>query len=212
MPTPEQIVDQSILSFKKKALKERPMKIIKNYEKALQAIYDHVGFVEIKSHTGIKNFDDCTEYTLAKVIDSTGFIWEVEDHGESTRAFHVVGHVYYAKTKEEFSSFDYRIEEVRTERFYKKWIYRGKEFTLIVIEDFLSPYIYVVRYFRLFDNSKEIKRKNYINYIQCADGETHINTIKAIDYKTALEINEASKAGHAKKGRRIFGELREAKY
>lgn len=48
--------------------------------------------------------------------------------------------------------------------------------------------------------------KTYTNYIEI-NGEVFTHTVKAIDYKEALEINAARKIKAARRGRRIFGHL-----
>lgn len=44
-------------------------------------------------------------------------------------------------------------DEIYTQRFYKKWIYRTEEFTLI----FCDPHVDNCRWWRIFDNKKEVK-------------------------------------------------------
>ena len=43
--------------------------------------------------------------------------------------------------------------EIYTQRFYPQWVYRGEEVTLI----FCDPHVDGCKWFRIFDNTKEIK-------------------------------------------------------
>ncbi len=105
------------------------IKIIENYKQSLQAIYDHVGFKE--------------DYVFYPVDDATHFYW---NHDKET--------VCYADSIEELQKQDgnYYEDDIYTQRFYKKYIYKGKDFTLI----FCDPHVDGMKYFRLFNNSKKI--------------------------------------------------------
>lgn len=104
------------------------MEMIKKYQESLQEIYDHVGFVE-----------DWVVYPLDFQLD---MFWSVDYNT-----------VKYASTMEEFESDgDYYLDDIYTQRFYNKWVYEGKEFTLI----FCDPHVDGLKWFRIFDNSKRV--------------------------------------------------------
>lgn len=107
------------------------MKLLQNYEKALQEIYDHVGFVE--------------DYVIYPINDNTDYFWDCD--GET---------IFFADTKEEFEEEDgnYYESEVYTQRFYSKWIYEGKDFTMI----FEDTHTDGMKYFAIFDNTKRLKK------------------------------------------------------
>ena len=106
------------------------IKLIDEYQKALDAIYEHVGFVE---DWVICPLDDCTES-----------YWYTDD-----KKF-----IRWAETLEKFNSDgDYYENDIYTQRFYSKWIYEGADFTMI----FCDPHIDGMKWFRLFDNKKRIK-------------------------------------------------------
>lgn len=109
------------------------MKIIENYDNALQAIYDHVGFEE--------------DWVVYPIDNRTSKFWDTD--GKS---------VFYADTEEEFHSEDgnYYLDEVYIQRFYKKWVYEGKDFTMI----FCTQHVDGMIWFALFDNSKRLKKEN----------------------------------------------------
>lgn len=104
------------------------LEIINNYNKALEDLYNHVGF---KEDWLVCPIEDCTEY-----------YWTVDDDN-----------VTYAKTIEEFySDGDYYRDEIYKQRFYSKWVYEGKDLTMI----FCDPHVDGVKWFRIFDNTKRI--------------------------------------------------------
>jgi len=107
------------------------MELIKNYLESLQKIYDHVGFVE--------------DWVIYPLDDQLNRYWD--EDGDS---------VYYADTYEEFDSEDggYYVDEIYKQRFYNQWVYVGDDFTMI----FCNPGVDGMKYFRLFDNSKRMKK------------------------------------------------------
>lgn len=104
------------------------MKLMEDYNKALQALYDHVGF---EGDWVIFPIDDCTSQ-----------VWQTD--GDT---------VFYADSLQEFTRQEgnYYESDVFKQRFYKKWIYRGADLTMI----FTDPAGEM--YFSVFDNKKEVK-------------------------------------------------------
>jgi hypothetical protein len=105
------------------------LQLIANYQKALDAIYEHVG---LKEDWVVCPLDDCTDkywYTDGKT------------------------YVRYANTIKEFYDCTcFYEDEIYTQRFYPKWVYEGKDFTLI----FCDPGVDGMKWWRLFDNKKQI--------------------------------------------------------
>jgi len=60
--------------------------------------------------------------------------------------------VQYTKKLEDFNTDEYYSDDVYKQRFYKKWIYEGKNFTMI----FCDPHVDGMKWFRLFDNKKKL--------------------------------------------------------
>lgn len=106
------------------------MKILNEYNKAKQAIYDHVGFKE--------------DWVTYPINDCTDMFWQIRENKD----------VKYANTIKEFNSDneDYYIDDIYTQRFYDKWIYKGKQFTMI----FCDPHVDGMKYFRIFDNKMRV--------------------------------------------------------
>lgn len=108
------------------------MELIKNYNEALQKIYEHVGFEE--------------DFVVCPIDDCTDKFWSVND---ST--------VCYADSLEELILQDgnYYEDEIYKQRFYSKWVYEGEDFTMI----FCNPQVDGMKWFRLFDNSNRLTEK-----------------------------------------------------
>lgn len=103
--------------------------LIEKYKEALAKIYEHVGFKE--------------DWVIYPINDCTGYYWKVIDDTQ----------VRYAESMEQFDSDgDYYEDDIYTQRFYSKHVYEGKDFTMI----FCEPHVDGMKWFRLFDNSKQI--------------------------------------------------------
>ncbi|MCK9446711.1 hypothetical protein M0Q50_07620 [bacterium] len=104
------------------------LEIINNYNNALEALYEHVGFVE--------------DYVVCPIDDCTEMYWSVDEES-----------VKYAKSIEQYNSDgDYYMDDIYTQRFYSKLVYEGKDSTMV----FCDPHTDGVKWFRIFDNTKKI--------------------------------------------------------
>jgi len=104
------------------------MKLITNFNEAKKAIYEHVGFVE--------------DWTICPIDDCTDQYWDVDEDI-----------CIYADSKEQFESDgDYYQDDIYKQRFYKKWIYEGEDFTMV----FCNPGVDGTKWFRIFDNNKRM--------------------------------------------------------
>lgn len=105
------------------------MKLLDNYKEALEALYEHVGFEE--------------DYVIYPIDDRTNMYWDFSTE-----------EVKYAETiKKMESNGDYYLDEIYKQRFYSKWVYEGKELTMI----FCDPGVDGMKYFAIFNNKKRIK-------------------------------------------------------
>jgi hypothetical protein len=104
--------------------------IAEKFFDAKKALFDHVGFIP-----------DWVEYAID---DMTNMYWSVE--GMSVK---------YAETLEKYNDKggNYYLDDIYTQRFYKQWVYRGKDVTMI----FCNPGVDGIQWFRVFDNTKEQK-------------------------------------------------------
>ena len=103
------------------------MSIMNDYNEAVQKLYNHVGFVE--------------DWVICPIDDCTDKYWRVDENT-----------VKFADSVEQFNSDgDYYEDEIYTQKFYKKWVYEGKELTMV----FCDPHTDGMKWFRVFDNSKK---------------------------------------------------------
>lgn len=118
------------------------LELINNYQKALDAVYEHVGFKE--------------EWVVCPLDPQLECYWHVDDKGE--------GFVRYAETIDNFFSEDdeYYQDEIYTQRFYSKWVFEGKDFTMV----FCNPGVDGMKWFRLFDNKKRIRTLDKNQYLR----------------------------------------------
>jgi hypothetical protein len=106
------------------------MELVENYNKSLELIYEHVGF---KEDWVVYPIDDCIE-----------MYWKVDDDS-----------VYFSSSIEGLTDEDeddLYINHIYKQLFYNKWIYEGKDLTMIFCDSGVDG----MKYFRLFDNKKKI--------------------------------------------------------
>jgi hypothetical protein len=105
------------------------MNLIQEFEEAKAALYEHVGFVE--------------DWVVCPIDDTTHMYWDVDDDV-----------VRYAPDIELFhSDGKYYEDDIYKQRFYSKWVYEGRQFTMI----FCDPHVDGAKWFRVFDNTKRVK-------------------------------------------------------
>ena len=105
--------------------------LMANYKTALRELYDHVGFKEDRV---VYPIDDATEY-----------FWMID--GSSVR---------FADTEEKLhneEAWEYYQDDIYQQRFYNKWVYEGKDLTMI----FCDSHVDGMKWFRVFSNTKRIK-------------------------------------------------------
>ena len=87
------------------------MNLIERFNNAKQDLYDHVGFKE--------------DWVIYAIVNRTEMFWKITSNQKEVR---------FAETKKKFNTDDsYYLDDIYTQRFYKKWVYRGKEFTMIFV-------------------------------------------------------------------------------
>ena len=98
--------------------------ILENYNKAVQELYDHVGFEE--------------SWVLCPIdTDTSSMYWYLDKDS-----------IYFAYDHRDFETEVYYKDEIYTQRFYKKHVYEGSEYTLV----FCDPQTDGVKWFRIFSN------------------------------------------------------------
>ena len=110
------------------------MKLLTQYMKQQENIYSYFGYKE--------------DWVAIPLNDSTEMIWGIiggEGHGGSVR---------FAPTDEIFDSEgDYYENEIYTQRFLPKWVYRGAEYTMICVDTHTDGN----KFLQIFANDKERK-------------------------------------------------------
>jgi len=114
--------------------KERElMKELDAYNESIKAIHEYFGYKE--------------DWVVIPIDDGTDYYWRLnlnEDGG---------GTVDFGETTEEIETYS---NEIYTQRFLKKWVYRGKDFTMICVDTQMDGN----KFLQIFDNSKEIKENS----------------------------------------------------
>lgn len=109
------------------------MKLLNDYGNIKNQIFDYFGY---KEDWVVIPFDNCTEYW-----------WKLDGEGPGT--------VCFAETVREFNekSGQYFENEIYTQRHLPKWVYRGKDHTMISVDTNTDGN----QFLQIFDNKKEIK-------------------------------------------------------
>jgi len=100
---------------------------IDQYENARKAVFEYFNYVE--------------KWRIFPIVDSRRYFWKlVNEEGE----------VRFADTEEQLQD-DWYENEVYRQRFLKKWIYRGPEYTMIVVDTHTDGN----KLLQIFSNNKE---------------------------------------------------------
>lgn len=105
------------------------MNMFDEYFKLQQEIYNYFGFVE---NWTVYPLDDRRQYDW-KIVDDEEVMYGVKEDIEDG-----VGECYAG--------------EIYKQRFYKKWIYRGEEYTMIMVDTHVDGN----KFLAIYDNLKEI--------------------------------------------------------
>lgn len=107
------------------------MKLLDDYLALQQQIYDYFGYREEWRAIPI---DDCREY-----------FWRLDGDGP--------GEVHFAETEQDLASQSgaYYVNEIYTQRFLPKWVYRAADYTLICVDTHTDGN----KFLQVFDNAKE---------------------------------------------------------
>jgi hypothetical protein len=113
------------------------MKILNKYFKLQKEIYDY--------------FDYQEDWVKIPIDDATDCYWKIQ--GTETR-----GSVIFAKEKKYLinGSGDTYSNEIYTQRFLKKWVYRAEDYTMICVDTHCDGN----KFLQIFDNSKEVKNED----------------------------------------------------
>ncbi len=122
------------------------MKQLDEYMKLEKEIHDYFGYVE--------------DWVVIPMDERREFYWKCDEDRDTE--------VYYSKSKENLEKIiandyewqgddidenDYYTDEIYTQRFLPKWVYRGKDYTMIVVDTHTDGN----KFLAIYDNAKEIK-------------------------------------------------------
>ena len=110
------------------------MQLLNDYLQKQQELFDYFGYVE--------------NWKAIPVDNATMYYWHLNGEGHD-------GEVLFADTKEELFSGEgnYYSNEIYTQRHLEKWVYRGADYTMIVVDTHTDGN----KFLQIFDNKKEVK-------------------------------------------------------
>ena len=110
------------------------MKLLDQYKEIRDQIFEYFGYEE--------------DWCVFPLEDSREFFWRLE--GEQSG-----DNVLFALTEEilESGEGDFYANEIYGQRFLKKWVYRGAEYTMVLVDTNTDGN----KFLQIFDNSKERK-------------------------------------------------------
>jgi hypothetical protein len=115
------------------------MQLLNDYLQKQKELFDYFGYVE--------------NWKVIPVNDATLYYWKLS--GESFGNKGYSDEVLFADTLEELESQDgnFYSNEIYTQRFLPKWVYRGADYTMVVVDTHTDGN----KFLQIFDNSKEVK-------------------------------------------------------
>lgn len=111
---------------------EKAVKQLDKYFSLQKEIHDYFGYVE--------------DWRVIPLEDSTNYYWRLYGEGPEEVRFAVT------EKKLEDPRGNYYEDEIYTQRFLPKWVYRGKDYTMVVVDTHTDGN----KFLRIFDNSKEV--------------------------------------------------------
>ena len=113
------------------------MDLLNKYFELQKEIYDYFGYKE--------------DWVVIPIEDAREYYWVLNQDKNGS------GEVRFADTKEDLTSDDgdgnTYSNTIYTQRFLKKWVYRGKDYTMICVDTHTDGN----KFLQIFDNKKEIK-------------------------------------------------------
>lgn len=109
------------------------MELLDRYTKLRDEVFEYFGYVE--------------DWRVIPLDDARDYFWQLDGEGP--------GVVRFADSKEELEneSGNYYENEIYTQRFLPKWVYRGEEYTMVVVDTHVDGN----KFLQIFSNEKEMK-------------------------------------------------------
>lgn len=111
------------------------MKLLKQEQSIREEIFRYFGYTE---DWRVLPLNDCTQY-----------YWELDQEGSGHG---VVNYAFLRKDVTNGDGNNYQ-DEIYTQRHLPKWVYRGEEYTMIVVDTHTDGN----QFLSIFDNAKEVK-------------------------------------------------------
>ncbi len=111
------------------------MQLLDEYNKLEKQIHEYFGYEE--------------DWVVIPMMDSTDYYWHLTGQGPGDE-------VKFAEQEEnvfEGTDDDGYAEALYTQRFLPRWVYRGKDYTMISVDTMTDGN----KFLRIFDNAKEVK-------------------------------------------------------
>lgn len=111
------------------------MELLDKYNETVKGIHDYFGYVE--------------DWKVIPLDDRRGLFWRLEQDDTGH------GRVVYAETQKqvETESGSHYEDEIYTQRFLPKWVYRGDAYTMICVD----PHVDGNKFLAIFSNALEVK-------------------------------------------------------
>lgn len=109
------------------------MEKLESYFKLQNEIFDYFGYVE--------------DRVVIPIDSQTDMYWFLNTKEDS-----VADEVVFAKVEEDFLTGKHYVHEIYKQRFLPKWVYRGEDYTMIVVNTNVDGN----KFLQIFDNSKEL--------------------------------------------------------
>jgi len=110
------------------------MKLLDDFFNLEKQVHKYFGYVE--------------DWKKIPLEDFRGYFWHLDEDKNGC------GHVSYFESEEGLEKGEWWQDQIYTQRFLPKWVYRGKDYTMISMD----PQQDMNYYLGIFDNSKEIKK------------------------------------------------------
>lgn len=111
------------------------MKLLNDYNRTRQELFDYFGYVE--------------DWVVIPIDDQTHQYWQLTGEGRGD----VVRFAETLNKLQDEAAGQYYENEIYTQRFLPKWVYRGADYTMVVVDTHTDGN----KFLQIFDNSKEVK-------------------------------------------------------
>lgn len=110
------------------------MKLFDLHQKVEKKVHEYFGYVE--------------DWKVIPLDYGLEYHWFLDESDDSK-----VNHVTFAKNMEDFSTGEYYQNEIYRQRFLPKWVYRGEDYTMVVVDTNTDGN----KFLQIFSNDLEIR-------------------------------------------------------